>query len=368
MKIQISTKTLADALTEVMPFASQKSPVAILKYAKITTKGNRVKIEANDAQSSIRKYVEAAEIDQDGSFLIDIVDVSALVNRCKGDEITLTIDNDTLTVKHSKGSAEFQVMRVDEYPNFDMPADDVTEITLPGTTFSECIAVAKNFVGTDELRPQMKAIYAYVKDGEFGYCATDTRKMVNDHNPVEGADGIDAGWYIEAFAFSALSKASNTAEDVVVKVTPTHVSYRFGNTIIQTLQTKGKFPDFNRVIPTSWAMECGIDKDDILDSLNRAVLTCEKSRLVKLDISQMDMTISAENPTKLKKSSEQLQHNGCNGEIKIGMQADYLMTCVGVCRSSEVALRLTDSSRPMLIHQDAKPNMVILLMPMTIND
>lgn len=367
MKIIINRQVLADALAEVVPFAAQKSPLLILKNVKITTKGNRVKLEANNQQASIRRYIEAIEIDQDGSFVVECADIASLIGKCKGDEITLMTDNDTLTVKHTKGSAQFQIMRVEEYPDFDMPTENITEIHIPSALLRDCINIAKAFVGNDDLRPQMKPIYAYIKDGEFGYCATDTRKMTTDHTPVENCDGIDVNWFIEPSVFSALSKACTASDMVIVKVSPTHVSYRLGNTIIQTLQTKGNYPDFKRVIPKTWAMECAVDKTELIDSLRRAALQCEENRLVKLNISQMDMTVAADNLTKLKKSSEQLQHSGCNGEIKIGLHVDFLLTCLGVCTSDEVMLRLTDPSHPMLIHQADKPNAVSLLMPMVVN-
>lgn len=368
MKIVINRKTLADALSEVQPFAPTKSPIAILKNVKIVTKGKRIKFEANDTQASVRRYAEAIEIDQDGSFLVDCVDLASLVSKCRGDEITLIVENDTLTVKHSKGNAEYQIMRTDEYPDFDMPTENVTEITVPCHLLCDCIITARGFVSTDDLRAMLKPIYAYIKDGEFGYCATDTRRMVTDHNAVENAGETNINWYIEPFVFGAILKASKDVKDVVIKISPQHVSYRIGNTVIQTVQTIGKYPDFNRVIPKEWKMECVVDKEELMDSLKRAAIMCEDNRLAKLDISPMDMTISTDNFIKMAKSSEILQHNGCNGSIKIGMHIDFLLVCLGTCTSNEVVLCMTDASRPLLIRQADKPNMVVLQMPMTIQN
>lgn len=367
MKIIINRTALIDALSQVIPFASPKAAISILRYAKVTTKGNRIKFESNDTKASMRRYTEAVEIDQDGNFLVDPTNVFALVSKCKDDNITLTIENESLTVKHSKGSAQFQVMSVEEYPDFDMPTDDITEITLPTSLLLDCIKVGKGFVGSDDLRPTMKAIYAFVKDGEFGYCATDTRKMAADHNAIDNVQGVDVNWYIEPSVFAALTKAAKDIENVIVKVSPSHVSYRLGNTIIQTVQTKGKYPDFNRVIPKSWDMECAVDKNELIDSLKRVALQCDTNRLVKLDISQMDMTITAENFQEMRKASETVQHNGCNRSIMIGMQVDYMLMCLESCVDDEVVLRLTDASRPMMMYQTVKPNATNLLMPMAIN-
>lgn len=367
MNIEINRKVFADALAEVLPFAPQKSPIAILKYAKITTKGNRLKIEANDTFSSVRKYIDAVSIDCDGQFLVDCNAIAKFTAKCKGETLAMSVDEEMVEIKHSKGKAQFQAMKVADYPDFDMPTADVAEITIPTASLAESIGIGMRFVGTDDLRPMMKPIYAYVKDGEFGYCATDTRKLVNDHNKIDGLNGADVHWFIESAVFGPLLKICRDADSAVVRITPTHVAYRIGGTVIQTLQTKGQFPAFERVIPKTWAMECSVDKSELVDSLGRVALFCEDSRLIKLNVSRMDMTITADNVADMKFSSETLLHNGCNGEIKIGMQVDYMTTCLCACASNEVILLMSEPSRPMMMRQSDKPNLTILLMPMVFN-
>ncbi len=369
MKIKINRNVLANALAEVAPFVPQKTPIAILKYAKVVTKGNRIKFEANDTQASIRKYVEAMEIDEDSEFLVDVDVLNKFVSKIKGDSVDIIVNSDTLTMRHSKGEAQFQSMPVADYPDFDMPSEAAEEVTIPSGILMECVNVARNFCGNDELRPILRPIYAYVEDGKFGYCATDTTILVHDEIAVEGADStIDIAWLIEPSLFSSLVKACKNTENVTVKVTPTHVSYRIGNVIFQSVQTKGAFPNFRRVIQTQWTIECAVNKSDIMESLQRASLLCEDSRLIKLDIDRLAMNISADNISLLRKSSENIQHNGCNGEIKIGVSCDLALVCVRACDYDEIVMRMSDSTKPIIFYQANHPNRVHILMPMVINN
>lgn len=366
MNITINTKTLINAFSEVSPFIPQKSPIMVLKYAKITTKGNRIKIEANDTQCSIRKYVQATNIDQDSSFLVDIVDINSYLKKCKHDETTIVVQNDTMTIKNGDGYAEYQILNANEYPDFSMPTDDSIDIALSNKTLNKCIKIAKNFAGTDDLRPTMKCIYAYIKDNKFGYCATDTRKMITSEEACNDVDGIDVSWYVVPAIFASLENHCKDFEIVSIKVNPTHVSYHFGDIIIQTTQPQGQYPSFKRVIPQQWALCCCVDKNVMVDALNRAELLCDVSRLTKIEISPLDMIISANDFAKLKKSSEHIQHNGCNGDITIGLHVDHLKTCISACTSDEIELRMTDASRPVLFHHSDDESMTIVLMPMTL--
>lgn len=367
MEIIVKTATLAKALSETTSFVPAKTSISILRFSKVVTKGNRIKIEANDMMCSIRSYIEAESISEDGSFLIDPILMSKYISKIKDDTIMLTVSDTEMILKHGKGKTLFSIMPVKDYPDFDMPTDNMTEVVLPSDVFSEFTASARKFVGNDELRPQMRPIYAYIKNGCFGVTATDTRAMFNDSFEISGLGDTCINWYIEPALFGPLSVANTKSDLITVKITPTHVSYRVGNTVYQSTQTKGKYPDFERVIPKQWTIECDIDRKDMIESINRVSILAEDSRLVKLDISNIEMSISIDNITKLNKSTEMISHNGCNGVVIIGFHAEYLLTCLGVCHSDEVQLRITDQSRPMIFHQADKPNRVCLLMPMVIN-
>lgn len=368
MKITIDRKTFADALSEVAPFAPQKSPLMILKYAKITTKANRMKIEANDTNCGIAKYIDTLECDQDGSFLVEIADLYKFVAKTEGNTIEIETDGTAVKLKHSKGKAEFASQEAEQYPSFKKTEGDALELSLPAAALSEAVSKAKSFVGNDDFRPTMKTIYAYVKDGRFGYCATDTIVMIADSTAVPVPEGTDTHWYIEPAAFSAIAKGCRGIDSATVKIADTTVCYRLGDTVITTTQTKGNYPDFNRVIPKQWSFECRIGRKDLIESIVRVGMFAGDSNLIKLAFSRMDLSVSSSNIENMRSSVESLTHNGCGGEAVIGFKAEALQRCLAVCDEEEACLCLTDSSRPMLIKQDGRPNQTQLLMPMKIND
>ena len=107
MQITISRNILAGALADLAPLANKKTTLVILNYVKFVTKGNKIRLQTSDGETSIRKYVEAESIDQDGDFLVDCADLNSFLGKVKGDTLQLTLAGNTLTVKHSKGKAQF---------------------------------------------------------------------------------------------------------------------------------------------------------------------------------------------------------------------------------------------------------------------
>lgn len=365
MKITVNRKAFSDTLAEVMPFINKKAALDILKYAKITTKGNRLKIEANDQQCGIVKYIEVIDSDQDGSFLIPMEDVTKFFSKLDGENVQISYDDNQVKVKYNKGTADFPSSPEKEYPSFNMRDEESTEIEVPSAVLKDFISKGKNFVSDEPIRPIMTVIYAYLKDGHFGFCSSDTHVLAWGQVPYE--TDKETSFFIMPGVFNALIKASSFSEKVIIKFTETHAQYRLGNTIIQTVQVKGKYPNFERVIPKDNTIECSVEKDDLIKTLQRVCMFASSaSGLVKLDFTRMDMNVSAENLDLGKQANENITHNGCGGEIQIGVQGEYFMKILSVFPNGEVLLKMSDPARPILVEQAEMPDFKTIIMPMMI--
>lgn len=365
MKITVKRGAFVSAFSDVMPFIPAKAVMPILKNAKITVKGNRLKIEANNAQDSISRYMEVEAADAEDSFCVSAADFGKYITALKGDTIDIETDGDEVTVKHSKGTGDFQSVPSDEFPAFKMPEDSVT-ITIPSAVLGEAVSTASVFAATETLRPMMCAIYAYVKEGKFGYAASDTHKMI--HGFHDGFENInEVNWYIMPTAFKPLAKACKAySGDVTIRISEGKVSYRLGDTAIFTVQTQGKYPDFNRVIPKEWVMDFNVERDDMQDSLRRMLMFCDDSQCVRLNVSPMDIVLKVDNLAAVKRGSEAIVHGGCAGEMTIGVNGQYMLDALTAFAPGEIRMCLTEASRPMVIRQASKPNVTTIVMPMVI--
>lgn len=363
MKITISRASLAEALTDLSPLAGKNKILPIFNNVKVVTKGNKIRLQTSDGDTSIRKYVEAEEIDQDGAFLVDCASLNAFLGKVKGDTIVLSIEGDTLTVKHAKGTAQFQTSPAEEFVE-PIQEEGATEVEIPAKILSGMTSVAKNFVSDDLLRPQLRCIRAIIENNSLTVCGTDTHMMLVDSTNL-GNENTDTQWYIEPCAFSLLIKACKGQENAVIKVSEKNVSYRIDKTTIFTKQTKGKFPDFRRVIPSAHSIDVVCDKRDFVEATQRATLFTPDTNLTKITVNALSMDITADNFDKMRKSVDSVAC-ASNSEITIGVNSKILLDCVGACDADEITIEMNDASRPLVFKDTDNPNRVILCMPMAL--
>lgn len=366
MELTINRNILAEALQAVKPFVTAKSPITILKYARCTTKGKRMKIEANDTQGGIVRYMELIDCNADGSFLVNAADMFRLVSKITAPEIRIEAEGDSLSMAYGKASADFSVPDANDYPSFSVNDDESTTLTVPAAWISSCIAIGQDFVMDDNLKPQMCAIYCYAKDGRFGFCATDTRSLATDSWEMPGCDADGAFLMMKnVFGPLRLMCAKNDG-GVTVTFNNKHVTYRSGDTIIQSVQASGRYPDFNRVIPKTHNVECKAAKNAILEPLARVAMFCEVSKCVQFAFGPFDVSMTVENLTDGKRSVEHADVAECTGELTIGINADNIVKCLKAYNSSDIVMEMTDPGRPIVVRSEERPSMTVLSMPMQI--
>lgn len=197
MRLRIDKTTFANALNEAYFFASAKPPIEILKNAKITTKGNVMKVEANNSKESMVKYLDMLECDEDKSFLLPVIDVSKYINMLNVPEIELEIEEGAanfLNINFSSGSSSFSIPNADEYSSMGINDDEATVVDIPTAVLNSFIAASIKVIKENMVRPHLNGMFMYIKDGELGFCATDTRTMIFGSCNPAGLDNIQIEW------------------------------------------------------------------------------------------------------------------------------------------------------------------------------
>lgn len=81
----------------------------------------------------------------------------------------------------------------------------------------------------------------------------------------------------------------------------------------------------------------------------------------------MDNTdyVSYETAVKLKECGfNWATHNGCDTELSIGENVNYLIQCLSVMKDGEVLIRMSEFNRPLIFTQRENPDLVALVMPL----
>jgi DNA polymerase-3 subunit beta len=96
-----------------------------------------------------------------------------------------------------------------------------------------------------------------------------------------------------------------------------------------------------------------------------ALLSAERSRAVRLHLSEGKIVISSSNHD-LGEAQEELDIDYSGDELTVGFNAKYLLEALSVSHSKEIELGLQDEMAPMQIRPTDDPDALAIIMPMRV--
>ena len=126
----------------------------------------------------------------------------------------------------------------------------------------------------------------------------------------------------------------------------------------------GRFPDYRRVLPKDGDKVILASKDVLKDAFSRAaILSNEKFRGVRLNISSGELKITANNPEQ--EEAEEIVDIDYQGDsLEIGFNVAYLIDVLNSINSNNVKINLMDANSSALIEDADDGAALYVIMPM----
>lgn len=366
MKFTINRKQFIDGFSVGSSMAGKAKVLPVLDNAKVVIKGSSAIVTSNSTQNCITKKVCLLGSDEDIEFLVNPNDLLKALKSLRDNELTIDVSSTTLRIEHNRGRMELPILDAMEFPVMEK-IESANVYTIDSERMYLWLNKARDFASTDELRPIMCGMLLYARDGQIGACATDTRILFADSYDAETTDNVEC--IIPSTSFGALQMMLNGTSEVQMMMNDKNISFKTSDARLICQLQIGRFPDFNRVIPTGNTISVRLGKDDILDAINRVGLFADKSHsLVKMDIQGMMCRLSGSDMTFGKSATDECMCEHDGDDIRIGVSAEFLVKCINNLSDGDVVMTFSEPSRPILFKDSANERMKMLMMPMTLGD
>lgn len=363
-KIELSRKGFIDALRIGGSMAGKAKATPILNYAKIAIKGNVIKITSYDTECAIaHKFFLSSGIEGDCTFVVSAKDLANALKSLRGEMVSLNIGDSFVEITHDNGTMSIPTMSADVFPVIQLE-ENAKSVTLSSRVLFDLVNRGKEFMSSDEFHPIMCGLYLYVKGGSVGVAATDTHKLYTESAELANVVDIDVNAVVQARAIAPLLDIINGTDVVDARFGERSIVFKTEDSMLSVVTHKGRFPHFASVLPKESSINCTIDKESLLDAVNRAILFANTTCLLKLTINGMSMAIDTDDFDTQKKAHEECM---CQADVLdsflVGVNGVKFRTVLGACAGDTVTLQMNAANRPILITEDSKQ---ILLMPMLV--
>lgn len=143
-----------------------------------------------------------------------------------------------------------------------------------------------------------------------------------------------------------------------------HIRATTGEFTFTSKLVDGKFPDYERVLPRGGDKKVLGDRQLLREAFSRtAILSNEKYRGIRLQLSNGQLKIQANNPEQ-EEAEEEVAVDYSGDALEIGFNVSYLLDVLGVMSAEQVRLTLSDSNSSALLQEADNDDSAYVVMPM----
>lgn len=365
MKIKIERESFVKALVIGSQMSGKAKGLSILETVKCTFKDNIATISSYDGEVAITKRVNIIENDEEFVVCLDPKTLGSILNSIKDNFVELYFSDNKCEIKHNKGILSMPFFDANEYPSpiIDKKTDS---FELNSELLFNWFKEARNFVSTNTLYPQLMGVCIYIEEGEFGVASSDMSVLYHDKIEFD-YHGEKQSMVISLKSVNAILPMINGSEKVHLINSERNIIFRTIDSMLVATKAESPFPNFKAIIPSSSEIEVSVDKNDILESIKRTMITAdEKTCLIKLEISEHSIKIHSENALEGKSSHDECVCTCNDGNISIAARGNYMLNMINSIESENMKILLSHPTRPILWVDMLNNNKVLLQMPCAI--
>ena len=359
MKLQVTQENLAKALNTVARTANTRGTLPIISNVLLKVVNNRLSIAATNLDIAITQFI-GSKVTQPGAITVPARLMQDFVSSLPGGVIDLKLTDNKLHIAAGKYQSIINGITADDFPV--MPA--ITEgqsWTIDGSILKAGLQQVIVAASNDEARPVLTGVYFHSFEGSLYLAATDSYRLAEKKLI---STTTDINLLIPASAMQDLLRILSDYEELVeVTHDDQQVLFRVGDVELVARLIEGKYPDYRKLIPSSFATTATLKRVELANITKVSSLFARESA--------GSITIHAEeNQVSIRSIASQLGENTSSatadiqGEGAITLNSRYLMDSLQAVNGDLVKFAFNGKLEACVLQDPKADDYLHLIMPL----
>ena len=367
MRFTTQKSEIVEALQIGAAVAERRQTIPILANLKMIAKGSMVEITATDLEIQIKINSKVKHVQEEGGTTVSARKMSELCRSLPDKEnLDFNLKNGKLTVSSKNFQADFATISTADFPELDLK-ESTQPIKLSSALFQRLLSKTAFCMASQDVRYYLNGLLIEYRKSQINSVATDGHRLALATQNIDTVDVGEEGirQILPRKAVLELIKILVLKEkEININLGSSTLRVQDENLDFSTKLIDGKFPDYEKVLPSGEPNPLIISKINLQSALTRAsVLSNEKYRGVRFALDKNSLKLTANNPEQ--ESAEELLEVDYKGiPMEIGFNIGYILDVLNVIETEEVELNFYGEESSCLIKEPNNESEVYVVMPM----
>jgi DNA polymerase-3 subunit beta len=352
MKIRAQKQIIESILINLQPFLEKKDATQITSHILFHTQNDQCIIKATDSEIGLQIITNNITIEAEGSFTANGKKLLDIVRILKEDEITLELLEDILIIKQKNSKFKLPTFDANTYPKFPT-IENKPQISIDSLTLIQNLKKISPAIDTNNPKFELNGALINIKNNSTDLVGTDTRRLAIASIP--SANNEELSLIVPKKAILEIQKLFLDQIDIFFD--ETNLIIKNNNYFFYTRLINGKFPDYQRIIPTSTKYQITLPKKEMIDAIKMITTISQEIKLTLKYDSIIFNSLSADN---VEAKTEVSIFTGLEEKFELSFNSKYLLDFISQTNKDNFIIEVNEPSLPFVVKDD---NFITIIMP-----
>ncbi len=348
MRFSLQREVLLKPLAQVVNVVERRQTLPVLANLLVQVQDGRLSLTGTDLEVEMVARV-AVEDALDGETTIPARKLFDIVRALPdGSKVVVSQSGDKITVQAGRSRFTLASLSANDFPSID-EVEATERVTVPEASLKELIDRTAFAMAQQDVRYYLNGLLFDLRDQALRCVATDGHRLALCEAALDGS-GAKRQIIVPRKGVQELQRLLEGGERTLeLELGRSHLRVKRDDVTFTSKLIDGKFPDYEAVIPIGADRIVSVDREVLRAALQRAaILSNEKYRGVRVEVSPGQLKISAHNPEQ-EEAQEDVEADTKVDDLAIGFNVNYLLDALTSLRDEHVVLQLRDANSSALV-------------------
>jgi len=364
MRFTLQREAFLKPLAQVVNVVERRQTLPVLANFLVQVQNGQLSLTGTDLEVEMVSRI-AVDDAQDGETTIPARKLFEIIRALPdGSRITVSQTGDKITVQAGRSRFTLATLPANDFPSVD-EVEATERVAIGEATLKELIERTAFAMAQQDVRYYLNGLLFDLRGDALRTVATDGHRLALCETDLEKSSGAKRQIIVPRKGVTELQRLLESGDrEIELEVGRSHVRVKRDDVTFTSKLIDGRFPDYEAVIPIGADREVKVDREALRASLQRAaILSNEKYRGIRVEVSPGNLKISAHNPEQ-EEAQEEIEADTTVSDLAIGFNVNYLLDALSALRDEHVVIQLRDSNSSALVREASSEKSRHVVMPL----
>lgn len=364
MRFSLQREVFLKPLAQVVNVVERRQTLPVLANLLVQVSSGQLSLTGTDLEVEMvaRTAVEDA---QDGEVTIPARKLFEIVRALPdGSRVQVSQSGDKITVQAGRSRFTLASLPANDFPSID-EVEATERVQVAEASLKELIERTAFAMAQQDVRYYLNGLLLDLRETALRCVATDGHRLALCEATLDAGSGAKRQIIVPRKGVQELQRLLEGGDRTLeLELGRNHLRVKRDDVTFTSKLIDGKFPDYEAVIPIGADRLVTVEREALRAALQRAaILSNEKYRGVRVEVSPGQLKINAHNPEQ-EEAQEDVEADTKVDSLAIGFNVNYLLDALTALRDESVVLQLRDANSSALVREATSERCRHVVMPL----